>query len=153
MESVPQTKVCRKCGASMRKRATQGWRCNPCHAAWRRSYRAANRESVAALTRNQRRKNPARTKLQTRKRNLRIYGLTIEQFDALLAAQGGACAICRTLEPGGRGTFSVDHCHVTGKRRDILCFRCNTTLGRLGESPTLLRRMLAYLRKHRPALF
>lgn len=77
----------------------------------------------------------------------RKYGITMEQYTAMLAAQGGVCAICG----GGDGSrrLAVDHCHATGKVRALLCASCNTSLGRLGEDPVVLERAAAYLRKHR----
>lgn len=63
------------------------------------------------------------------------YGLTEADFDALVAAHGGRCAICDTDKPGGRyGRFCVDHCHQTGRIRGILCPQCNMALGQLGDS-------------------
>jgi hypothetical protein len=74
------------------------------------------------------------------------YGITEAEFDALLAEQGGGCAICGTTTPRGRGQrFHVDHCHETGKVRGILCSECNTGLGKFRDDPDLLRRALAYL--------
>lgn len=60
----------------------------------------------------------------------RIYGMTDEQFVILLADQGGLCALCDSAEPGGRSqTWHVDHDHVTGRVRGLLCFACNIQLG------------------------
>lgn len=56
------------------------------------------------------------------------YGITIEDYDRILQTQGG-CAICGTKTPGGRGRFHVDHDHITGKIRGLLCSGCNTKLG------------------------
>jgi hypothetical protein len=89
-----------------------------------------------------------------RKRLLaRKYGITVEQYDALLAEQDGKCAICEMPETSmdGFGTIKnlcVDHCHNTGKIRSLLCFRCNSTIGKLEENPHLLRSMWDYLHKH-----
>jgi recombination endonuclease VII len=67
------------------------------------------------------------------------YGLNQEQFDALLAAQGYACGMCREPFEDGQPVF-IDHdhnlgCHpgekqaCDGCRRGLLCLRCNTGLG------------------------
>lgn len=58
----------------------------------------------------------------------RKYGITIEQYEALLAAQGGVCALCRR-PPRPDISLHVDHDHETGRIRALLCFRCNNALG------------------------
>jgi hypothetical protein len=56
----------------------------------------------------------------------RRYGITVEEYDELLSQQEGRCAICyRIVEE----TLCVDHNHVTGKIRGLLCTRCNRSLG------------------------
>lgn len=78
---------------------------------------------------------------QRRERLKRLYGLSVEQYDAMLSAQNGQCALCETTEAGVKGvrhnTMVVDHCHATGKVRGLLCGSCNIWLGNLEE---LLRR-------------
>jgi hypothetical protein len=76
------------------------------------------------------------------------YGITIKQRDAMLAAQGGACAICRkVLGPfGSRGHDAcVDHCHRSSCVRGILCNHCNKALGGFFENPDLLRAAADYV--------
>lgn len=64
----------------------------------------------------------------------RKYGMTVEQYDKLLAEQGGVCALCGEPETSTfRGTvkmLAVDHDHGTGLVRGLLCYRCNTDLGK-----------------------
>lgn len=77
------------------------------------------------------------------------FGISRDQYAALLAAQGGTCAICgQPPEPGER-RFHVDHDHETGAVRGILCGWCNTSLGLFGEDALVLSRAAAYL--ERPA--
>ena len=57
-----------------------------------------------------------------------LYNLTEEEWDSLLKSQDGLCAICNTDKPGGKG-WNVDHCHICGGVRGILCRRCNLELG------------------------
>jgi len=56
----------------------------------------------------------------------KTYGLSAEQYDALLARQGGRCAICRARPKSKR--LAVDHDHSTGAVRGLLCSRCNHEL-------------------------
>lgn len=88
------------------------------------------------------------------------YGLTSTQFDALLASQGGGCAVCKTPDPGGRGTWHIDHDHTCcpGKRscgaciRGILCSGCNIGLGHFGDDADRLMQAAAYLLSTRDVL-
>jgi hypothetical protein len=83
------------------------------------------------------------------------YGLTTDDFEAMLEVQSYACAICDLQEDKLRddGTpfpLSVDHCHVTGRIRGLLCHRCNTALGLFRDDPALLSRAIEYLSLSRP---
>jgi hypothetical protein len=80
-------------------------------------------------------------KLSNRKSHLkRKYGLTLEEFDEMLATQGGGCAIC-----GNPNAGNVDHDHVTGEVRGILCFNCNIAIGHVADDKDRLLRAFAYL--------
>lgn len=74
------------------------------------------------------------------------YGLGQAEFHALLAAQGGACPICKTQTPGRRG-WDVDHDHDNGAVRGILCHACNIFIGIAGEDVARLAAAMAYLTK------
>lgn len=83
----------------------------------------------------------------------RRYNMTMEEFDVRLAKQRFGCAICKRPETSlGRSRkvkcLAVDHCHSTGKIRGLLCYDCNVTLGRMGESIERLEAMIGYIRKH-----
>lgn len=109
--------------------------CRQCVDAYARNYYKANsvriRQKVAAW----RAANPERVRAGYRRRHLeRRFGLTQEHYDALLLAQNGRCAICRKPETrngssGKLAPLSVDHDHVTGKVRGLLCGSCNYALG------------------------
>ncbi len=79
---------------------------------------------------------------------LRKYGISQADYDALLAAQGGGCALCgKTAAEQTRYTefLHVDHDHVTGRVRGLLCDQHNLLLGRFNDDPALLRRAADYL--------
>ncbi|WP_347878324.1 endonuclease VII domain-containing protein [Streptomyces sp. KS 21] len=58
----------------------------------------------------------------------------------MVAAQGGLCCICLKAP-----AVHVDHCHETGRVRGVLCFNCNSAIGKLGDDPDILRRAISYL--------
>jgi hypothetical protein len=74
------------------------------------------------------------------------YGITIDQYTQLLSKQNYKCALCETSNPGGNtNVFVVDHNHITGKIRGLLCNHCNTGLGKLRDSSTLLLKAAQYV--------
>lgn len=85
---------------------------------------------------------------QNKSRLKRTYGLTLEDYDRMLAEQNGGCAICATATPGGPGRFHVDHCHNTGRVRGLLCCNCNRGIGALKDDPARLRLAIGYLEAH-----
>lgn len=72
------------------------------------------------------------------------YGLTREAFDNMVNLQGGVCAICGVKNWNGRKPH-VDHDHISGQVRGILCHRCNSAIGLVGEKIIVLVRMIEYL--------
>ena len=77
-------------------------------------------------------------------RLLTKYGLTREEFDALILNQEGRCAIC---DRDPRDNLMVDHNHLTGVVRGLLCATCNRGLGLLGDDLGGLQRAIDYLRR------
>lgn len=77
---------------------------------------------------------------------LRDYGITLAQFESMLASQRYRCAICLTLLHGRRAAH-VDHDHKTGRVRGILCTHCNRGIGCLRDDPAALRRAARYLER------
>ena len=83
-------------------------------------------------------------KANARRRVLAQHGLTEDQYNEMVEAQDGVCAICeRPCDVAGK--LSVDHCHETSRVRGLLCKRCNSGLGFFREDIDLLARALAYL--------
>lgn len=82
----------------------------------------------------------------------RAYGLTMEQYQGMVAGQGGVCAICG-LAPVKRRSktrvrLQVDHDHKTGAVRELLCSRCNRLVWAVEDHHGLLAAVIAYLDKH-----
>ena len=81
----------------------------------------------------------------------RTFGITPEQYDEMLDAQGGGCAICRK-PPRDDISLHVDHDHVTGELRKLLCFDCNAGIGKFRDDIELLQAAVAYLLDHDPEM-
>lgn len=79
-----------------------------------------------------------------RARLLKKYGLTEQQFTAMLKTQNFQCAICYA-DITGVGSTVVDHSHLTGKTRGLLCVSCNLGLGKFKDSIDILKSALVYL--------
>lgn len=176
-----ELKVCSKCHLELPIASftvtdhAKGWRkaaCKSCEAARVRAYYAANPDYRAKTKANSvkwQKANPVKAAVITRKRELRRkYGLSPDQYAALLASQSGACALCGATEhghnhnngrharlPGGHASnWPIDHCHKDGRVRGLLCHTCNAQLGgyeslldRLGEAA-----VLDYLTRPSPVL-
>lgn len=165
---MPPSKVCTKCsvdkpldefrinrkGSSVRRgdciqchaAATKAWREAP-HAralilASKKTYYRKNAGKRCAEEKKRRQENPLRLRAYELKRN---YGITLAEYAALLEKQGGVCATCRSV-CSVRAKLCVDHDHVTGKVRGLLCVKCNTGLGVFGDSVSIIESALAYLR-------
>lgn len=76
------------------------------------------------------------------------YGITLAQFQELEEAQGGVCAICSRRDRRDI-RLSVDHDHVTGQVRGLLCQTCNLGLGYFKDSPDFLVSAKNYLLRER----
>ena len=97
-------------------------------AAYMRKWREANREKFNRQARESHHRNKHKHVSKRRDQYLRsTYGISAEDFDAMLTEQNGCCAICGNKDDGRR--LHVDHCHTTGKVRGLLCSPCNTKLG------------------------
>lgn len=83
---------------------------------------------------------------KTKGNNLKArYGITAGEYQAMFAAQGGVCKICKLPEHHMGRDLSVDHCHATGKVRGLLCNSCNRGMGLFVDSPERLRKAAEYL--------
>ena len=105
-------------------------------AAARRNY-AANIEKEREDHRKWCVANPEKVKAG----HLRRHGLAIEEYNAMVDAQHGQCAICGC----GDEQLCVDHDHSTGVVRGLLCQRCNRGLGDFRDNPSALRKAINYL--------
>ena len=117
----------------------------------RQRLRAYNRERMSteeAKARDRERSQLPHRKRKTRDGNLRrAYGIGVDDYEAMFAAQEGRCAICGASESNTKMSehLHVDHDHETGQVRALLCNPCNIGLGCFADSPERLRQALAYI--------
>lgn len=133
-----QKPACTKCGVLRTNVDFRGALCVPCDRQRRKEYREANPEKVRQIAK----RSHARRYIE------RVYDISPAEFEALRCSQNNACAIC--CEPFSESVrLNVDHCHKTGQVRGLLCWPCNTGIGKLKDSAELLARAAAYLSKDR----
>lgn len=116
-----------------------------------RRYRENNREKYNAYMRRwhagARAANPQEMKARVRRYRLkRKYRITPDEYDGLLRAQGGHCALCdRRPEQERSGHLNIDHCHATMRVRGLLCTVHNSAIAAFGDDAAGLMRALNYL--------
>jgi len=145
---MAETKVCTGCGRELpvsdfdKRRISPdglGYRCSEC----RTAYRLKSREKRKVYAR----KYDAEHRTENTNRHLkRTFGITLADYDEMLEAQGGCCAICGTTPWENKQRLGVDHDHETGRIRGLLCKSCNRAIGFLQDSPELCRLAMLYLR-------
>lgn len=131
-------KKCRECkkdliiGTNITKAVmeTLNYICKNCNTIKAREYRKANPQKYL-------------------KNQLSTYNLSVDSYNILLEAQNHVCAICE--KPPGvnprQTRLCVDHCHISGKVRFLLCDQCNRALGMLGDTKKSIMKVIKYLER------
>jgi hypothetical protein len=131
-QSLPPCPVCKT--SEHPKSTGKGYLCKPC----------ANARSLNWAKKNKERHKGNQLKYR--------YGISKEEYDKKIAEQQNKCEICKEEETSTfRGTLkglAVDHSHVSGKVRGLLCKNCNVSLGLLKENKQTIKAMLNYLEKY-----
>lgn len=154
-----KTLTCRDCQSAFTYEQTRGRnreRCDPCRKARKNAYEAekqrrwreANPERHREHMITHREKRKLRPDITDYRWaiNLRAkYGITVADYEAMIEAQDGLCAICRGKHRGSGGRLHVDHCHDSGKVRGLLCGPCNTAIGLLDHDEGRVRQVIEYL--------
>lgn len=114
--------------------------------------REKQRIASRKFQRKRRAEDPTKASREYKSWQLRSqYGITIEEYEIMLASQKGLCAICNQPETQrnswGTGVklLAVDHKHGTKRVRGLLCQSCNMGLGKFGDSPDILKAAAKYL--------
>jgi hypothetical protein len=134
--------------AEERAYAKQHPRCRRCR------IRQASPDDMAGKTPFCTRCHMAQEEARYAERLRKVYNITMAEYTTLLDTQKQCCAICHTHISAittriGRSmrTLCVDHDHVTGAVRGLLCNTCNTGLGAFYDNPHLLHRAITYLQR------
>lgn len=101
-----------------------------------------HRAGRAAYAREWRAANPLKAKQHELQK---MFGITLADYEAMLSAQGGVCAVCGQKDEWFN--LAVDHCHATGRIRGLLCSQCNRGLGLFKDRADLLDKAAQYLRR------
>lgn len=111
----------------------------------KRHYYQENKAKTDETKARWKKANAERVRQMFRRIRLSKYRITPDEYDVLLAEQKGVCAICGKPPAKGK-SLHVDHDHVDGQIRGLLCYRCNHALGLLKDSPTIIEAALKYVR-------
>ena len=150
---IPDEKRCTVCGevkpAAEYYRVKNGRylmpRCRKCH--------------IADTTARYKAWSPEKKAARVAKLRYAHHRLSVEQVDAMTTEQDGRCYLCQLTvgeagwrgpgEPRGAAGLTIDHDHVTGTLRRLLCSNCNLAIGNAKDDPDLLRRMADYVESYR----
>ena len=110
---------------------------------------AGRRPLCKVCSNRQDRERGYRTKEARFKMHLKArHNLSPIEYDEMLKEQTGVCAICGNHNHNGN-QLSVDHDHLTGRTRGLLCIHCNTVLGYMNDNTNLLQKAMDYLEKYK----
>ena len=113
-----------------------------------REYRQENKVEIREQCIRYRARYPERDRERQRARHLQsTYNLTLEDYNNMLEKQDHRCAICNSHRTEQNPQFGlvIDHCHDTNQVRGLLCWKCNTGLGKFDDDPKLVEAALSYL--------
>lgn len=140
LDALVAEKICRKCGSSRRMKLKSGYtKCLDCHNTRNREYNRTHKRDYPYNKTQAFKKYRRKWALATR------YGITLERYDEMLLGQEGKCAICGTPTTEKK-PLAVDHDHVNGKVRGLLCWSCNPGLANFKDKPEFLECAAKYLR-------
>ena len=147
-------KICTGCGVNkpldayhVSNKTSDGhaFKCKICMAAyWQSPAGKASKKRYSASVHG--RQNTRKHHLKTR------FDITLQEYQDLWDAQAGVCAICGLPETRNNYNLFVDHDHVTGKIRGLLCNSCNAGIGFFKDNPSLMDSAKEYLGAQCPSL-
>lgn len=153
--TLPPRAQCKECGAPLYRNNKSGYCKDHVNLSeekrnYKREWARAHPESSKAA-RQRRRQIPGYQRNEMLKEK---YGISLQDFEKMATAQDGVCAICSRDPSEFEGdknlshkVLHVDHDHVTGRIRGLLCFFCNTAIGMLRDDAAVAIRAADYLKE------
>lgn len=156
---------CKKCSVELSdlnwqpglKKANKKW-CAACSNKRSTLWKKENKDKVKAQRNEWNKQNPEKVKSYRKKVEpeqirqyiiKREYNLSWEEYQKLYVEFKGLCGICAKplslIKTNSEHTAHIDHDHLTGKVRGILCRSCNRGIGYLNDSPERLQKAATYL--------
>jgi len=129
------------------KGSKHGYRniCIPCRNYQYIAYDDSRKDKVSSRAKAWYKANPRQVANTRLKKN---YGITYDDYTSMLVSQDYSCLICNVHEDDCTKSLNVDHDHITGEVRGLLCISCNFALGHFKDNIGLLEKAINYLRKH-----
>ncbi len=119
-------------------------RCLLCHNEHTKAWRSKNVKWTKAYASSYYQENKDLVRCRSLQKK---YGITQEEYDTMFEDQGRVCKVCGTSNDLSKGAFPVDHCHITGEVRGVLCHPCNKALGLVNDNKETLQNLIKYLDK------
>ena len=150
-------KVCHKC--KKRKSSKEFWKdkrctgkrisqCRDCIRIKRRVYYRKSRARQVEYGKNYRITHAKQLANYKRRYMLKTkFGITVTQYNDLLKAQQGKCAICKRRPNQNTKRLAVDHNHKTSQVRGLLCYTCNRFIGWCRDDVRTFKRIVKYLQR------
>lgn len=125
--------------------------CKECYAKKQRELRVIRRgEKLSVKQKQEMHNRPVGSEDYQKSKYLkRNYGIYIDEYNEMLVSQNFSCLICQKHISNFKNGLSVDHDHISGKIRGLLCFKCNSALGLLFDNRESLIRAIEYLDEHK----
>lgn len=129
-------------------------KCKECYRLWERNWTKNNRDKARAKSKKWYKNNPEKVAIMGRRQSWKKQGIlnaacapfSIEDYNNLYFIQNGACLICKIHQSNLKKKLAVDHSHITGIVRGLLCNRCNTQiLPVIEHNYGLIGRAVSYL--------
>ena len=153
-----RTKICSRCKKEFSidnfyknksKKDGHNCYCKDCANKSKDKWSINNKEKERNTAKVWRKKNKEKLRKQKRKETLKkIYGITLNDYNEMFSNQSGCCAICGKHQSQENKALSVDHNHLTGEVRKLLCCKCNFLVGKIESNIDIIDNIFSYLEEN-----